>query len=585
MSTTTETTSTTTPTTQSTNPPKIPQIESIAIIGAGPAGLASLYEFLHTTKDGESTLTNAKNTYHENKLPSNPAFSRIVAFETKDHAGGIWAPATEKADLNVPPQDILNTENYNNPEIIRPSRKSPKDLSQTNVKNPLNVKDSTNGLENELEWNRSGIFQFLFTNIPQRFTRYSYLPDEKEYYSQNRTIYPFLTNKELASRFSNFIKDENLLDHIRLNSVVENVVKNEKTGKWELSVRHKLDNGTDEWYKEEFDAVVVSNGHYTVPYYPHIKGLAEFNQNFPDSLLHVKSFRNLDDYKDKDVLVIGNSISTANAVQYLVPLAKSVTVSKRGEHLVFKYINEALKSEGITSKPTIEYIDPKTGNFHFSDGTSGKFDKIIFSTGYHYHFPFFGKDSEYLKLINPGNLSRVEGLYHNTFFQNDPTLGTVGITVSQLNFHTIEASAAALAGVWSGSKQLPPQVDQKQWEIETVKQKGDSLHFHYYTQHTAKEFVDGVVPYFADNRYNPLDVDGEFVQEVDIGGDYLEKLFYGLKEGKISINDTTDNLGSKSLDEALKTKNQGEKSDQKDKKDDVQVDVESVVDGVEAIAV
>lgn len=30
-------------------------INSIAIIGAGPGGLASLYEFLHTNKDGSST--------------------------------------------------------------------------------------------------------------------------------------------------------------------------------------------------------------------------------------------------------------------------------------------------------------------------------------------------------------------------------------------------------------------------------------------------------------------------------------------------------------------------------------------------
>ncbi|KAI5961653.1 uncharacterized protein KGF55_003970 [Candida pseudojiufengensis] len=586
-------TSTTNPGSSTTESPKIPKIESIAIIGAGPAGLASLYEFLHTSKDGSSTLTNAKNTYKENKLPSDPAFKKIVAFETKDHAGGIWAPATEKADLNVPPQDILNSEDYSNPEVIRPNRKSPKDLSNTDKDHPIDTKDDSNSKEieliNELEWKRSGVFPFLFTNIPQKFTRYSYLPDEKEYYSQQRTIYPFLTHNELTKRFTNFIKDTNLLDYIRLNSAVENVEKNEKTGKWELTIRHKPNGqNKNEWYKEEFDAVVVANGHYTVPYYPHIEGLAEFNEHFPNSILHVKSFRNVEDFKGKDVLVVGNSISTANVVQYIVPVAKSVTVSKRGEHLVFKYINEALSSDGIISKPTIDHIDPKTGEFFFKDESKGnKYDKIIFSTGYHYHFPFFTKEKDYLKLINPGNLSRVGGLYWNTFDQKDPTLGTVGITVSQLNFHTIEASAAALAGVWSGAKQLPSEIEQNQWEIETIKEKGDSLHFHYYTQHTAKDFINGVIPYAPKNRYNPLEIDGEFVYDVDEGGNYLEKLFYGLKEGKISTDDTSDPIASKSLDDILKNK-EGKSSNNsgiKDEKKQANVDVETVVDGVEAITV
>lgn len=52
-------------------------INSIGIIGGGPGGLASLYEFLNTSKDGESTIGT-------DKRPINPAFSKIVVFEQKD---------------------------------------------------------------------------------------------------------------------------------------------------------------------------------------------------------------------------------------------------------------------------------------------------------------------------------------------------------------------------------------------------------------------------------------------------------------------------------------------------------------------
>ena len=51
-------------------------IDSIGIIGAGPGGLASLYEFLHTNKDGTSTVGTGKRA-------ETPAFSKIVAFEQK----------------------------------------------------------------------------------------------------------------------------------------------------------------------------------------------------------------------------------------------------------------------------------------------------------------------------------------------------------------------------------------------------------------------------------------------------------------------------------------------------------------------
>ena len=549
---------------------EIPNIKSIAIIGAGPGGLASLYEFLHTNKDGTSTIRDPKS--HTAPSPGNypkaadPAFDKIVVFEQKDHPGGIWAPATLEADLPVPPQEILDAENYNDPRYVRPRNEVPEGVKGATVDKPFVTKGEPNTksgnfkvrkqaevsenevnksegeqLIDELQWKRTGIFPFLFTNIPQRFTRFSYLPDEEEFHNKQRKIYPFLTHQELSQKFTDFVEQENLLEYIRLNSAVENVAKDKDTGKWIITVRHPQQNGDNLWYQEEFDAVVVSNGHYTVPYFPHINGLAEYNANFPNQLIHAKSFRNLEDFKDKDVLVVGGSISTANLLQYIVPVAKSVTNSKRGKHLVFAYINDALVSKGIDPRPEISYIDPKSGVFYFTDGTLGKYDKVLFTTGYHYHFPFFNPQDNYLSLVNPGNLSRVGGLYLHTIDQKDPTLGTVGIIVSHLNFHTIEASAAALAGVWSGASSLPNvDPEQKKWEDDLVNTRGNSLFFHFYDNHGAKEIIDDLEQYFAKGRYNPLIRDGEFVDEIDKGSDYLEKLFYGLKDKTIAIEETND---------------------------------------------
>lgn len=500
--------------------------KSIAIIGAGPAGLASLYEFLHTNKDGSSTLTDASKTYKDVPKPKEPAFTKIIAFEQKDKAGGIWAPS-ETADFNFPPQEIAE---YHNPAKIRPTNQAPQGIETATLENSVAVEH--NELINELEWSRSGVFPFLFTNIPTRFTRYSYLPNEEEYLNKERKIYPFLTQQELSQRFSTFIEEEGLNEYIRTSSTVESVEK--ANGKWLITIRKKQGNKSH-WYTESFDFVVVANGHYTVPYIPHIDGLVEYHAKFPTSLIHAKSFRNLEEFKDKQVLVVGGSISTTNILQYVIPIAKSVTNSKRGPHGVFPWINDALVSKGIEPKGPIHHFDAEKDEVHFADGSVGKYDKIIFSTGYHYHFPFLRNE---LKLINPGNLSRVGGLFLNTFDQQDSTLGAVGITVSQLNFHTIEASAAALAGVWSGAKNLPSLEEQQEWEKKLVAERGDSLLFHYYNHHQAKEYVDALAPYFPTGRYNPLEVDGALVGEVDEGFDYLEKLFYGLKDGKIRIEET-----------------------------------------------
>ncbi|RLV96040.1 Thiol-specific monooxygenase [Spathaspora sp. JA1] len=498
-------------------------VDSIGIIGAGPGGLAALYEFLHTNKDGTNSGT---------EQSVNPAFSRLVAFEQKSEAGGIWSPATVEADLPIPPQHILDSEEYQQPEVIRPSLEPPQGIENAKIDSP--VVQNAGKYDNELEWNRSGIFPNLFTNIPARFTRYSFMPDEEKYHNKDRKIYPFLHHQELTQRFTDFIEQEQLNKYIRVNTTVEKVEKND-SGKWVVSARRKNGN-KNEWYQEEFDAIVVSNGHYTVPHFPNIPGLAEFNKKHPDVLIHAKSFRGTEEFKDKNVLVVGGSISTANVLQYIVPAAKRTVNSKRGKHYVFEFINDALVSDGITPKGQVTKIDPESGEVYFEDGTHEVFDKILFSTGYHYHYPFL---SDYFKLVNPGNLSRVDGLYLHTFNQSDPTLGTTGIAVSQLNFHTIEASVSALAGVWSGAKTLPTVQEQKEWERSEVEGKGDSIFFHYYSQHEAKEkFVDKLAPFFPEGRTNPLEKDQQYIDEIEEGLVYLKDLFYGLKDKSIKVEET-----------------------------------------------
>ncbi|KAK6465711.1 flavin-containing monooxygenase [Scheffersomyces coipomensis] len=507
-------------------------IESIAIIGAGPGGIASLYEFLHTNKDGTSTVGQAVST--------NPKFTKVVAFEQKDTAGGIWSapPSFDKTDLAIPPQEILDTEKYNDASVIHPPAKVPEGLEGTSFEKPLELKE--NKLSSDLEWKASGIFPDLFSNIPSRYMRFSYIKNEPEYLDRSRTIYPFIHHQEQTGRFEKFIKDEKLYDNIRVNSTVERVTKT-PNGKWIVTVRQKDPiHNKEYWYNEQFDGVVISNGHYTLPNIPRIEGLSQFNKNFPGVLNHVKNYRNQHDYKDKKVLIVGGSISTINSLQYIVPVAKHVVNSKRGKHLVFPWINDALVSKGIDSRGTIERIDPVTGEFFFKEGASEKgFDEVLFTTGYHFNYPFLDQNHEGVKVINPSNSSRVSGLYYNTFSIDDPTLATVGVTLSTLNFHTIESSAASIAGVWSGSKTLPSKQEQQKWEEDHLHDTKNNISFHYYTHRQAKAgIIDPLFQYAPEGRYNPLEFDEPYLSDVETGIQSIERLFYGLKDGTIPKSKT-----------------------------------------------
>lgn len=506
-------------------------INSIAIVGAGPAGLAAAYELLHTTKQGESFVGTENGTENGSK----DVFS-VVVFEQKDKPGGIWTPNFETPDLPVPPQSILDTERYNHPDVIHPKQLPPQSVDNSSRNSPIPTE--IDPLAQQLDWKNSGIYPNLFTNIPSRFTRYSYMEYNDKINDKSRPIYPFMSQQELCTQMEMFVEDTKLARHIRFGTKVQNVKKS--GDKWSVIVREEggnSDSNSDNWYQEQFDAVIVANGHYTVPNFPHVPGLAAYHKKYPGSIIHANSYRTPDQFQNKNVLIVGGSISTINMLLYLTTISNSVTVASRGKHKLFPWIDKAVRSEGIISKPPIESIDSDTGKVQFVDGTvASRYDYIIFTTGYHFHYPFLEPGT--LEVINPSNSSRVNGLYYNTFSIKDPTLAVVGVTCSTLNFHTIETSAAAIAGVWSGHSKLPDKETQRQWEQKRLEKKGNSTSFHYYTHKEVKQdYVDPLVCYFAKNRPSPLAIDGEHLGDVDLGIETIEKLFYLVKSKQLIVTD------------------------------------------------
>ena len=98
-------------------------------------------------------------------------------------------------------------------------------------------------------------------------------------------------------------------------------------------------------------------------------------------MLHAHDFRSADEFKGKDLLIVGASYSAEDiALQCHKYGAKSVTMCWRTQPMGFKW------PKGMDERPLLTKIEGKT--VHFKDGSSKEFDAIILCTGYQHHFPF-----------------------------------------------------------------------------------------------------------------------------------------------------------------------------------------------------
>lgn len=115
---------------------------------------------------------------------------------------------------------------------------------------------------------------------------------------------PFRHHSAISKYIEDLVNRNGYQNLVEFNTTVERVERNTSTSdqkkKWTLTLRkHVSDIEDDFWWQEQFDAVIVASGHYSVPYVPDIKGLKEFAVAYPGSVEHTKGFRNAEKYRGK----------------------------------------------------------------------------------------------------------------------------------------------------------------------------------------------------------------------------------------------------------------------------------------------
>lgn len=524
-------------------------IEKVAIIGAGPGGLTTLNELLHTSKDGTSTITNpsANSVY-----PNIPAFKEIVVFEQNNKIGGVWN-YSEETDQMFP----TNVDDYSKPNGFRPKlTEGLVGLESRSFNDPLVIPATANLLKKSATlWNRSALYDHLFTNIPNEVMRYSTSFDEKVKLDKNSNIYePFATRQNVIKYIADYAEKYGLEKYVRLNSSVEKLYK--KDNKWYITVCNfdKISK-TFNYYTETFDAVVISIGRFNIPFYPKIEGMEKFNKEHPGIISHSKSFRKTDDLKGKKILFVGSGISALDIAQYLIPVAdvhiscNTEPVSKEAES------NECTEKTKPWTKQVMDYENIRwkkhcrISKFYedaveFEDGTKEVgFDKILFCTGYHLYYPFLdipeNKGKEYISIYSgvDGNsncaMTKVDNLYLYVFTISDPTLCHTGLAQNPLFFLTSEANAVAIAGVWSNSKKLPSIEEQRKFIKNRFKDKKSG--FQTYDENTIGTLINECYKLSPTSRFNFL----PYINADDItkSKEVLCSLFVKFANGELDESD------------------------------------------------
>lgn len=512
-------------------------VKKIAIIGGGASGLVSLNEFLHTDKSEISTINSLKSD--ANDLPEDPAFEEVVVFEQANDIGGTWNYSAT-TDPPLPP-----VKDYSNPKNIRPCIESPSknQLLNHSFRNPLVVPIKSEVIKNDLLWNKSGVYDDLFTNVSQKLMSFTSGFDiETEVPPNENPYYPFIKHQDVLTYLQNFAKLNGLKKYIRFNTSIEKVYKDGNS--WVVTaVEIDRINGVEKWYSETFDAVVLATGRFNIPFVPYIEGMDVFNIKHPNIISHTKAFRNTDDYEDKKILLVGSNISAVDLLQYMIPKCKEVWLSSNSKHVVINPSNIKVPQ----GQWIYDILNDKNAKFHrcarikrfledgieFEDGRIGKgFEKVLFATGYHLHYPFLeipeNKNKDYIRILSGKKgetnyaYTKADNVYLYTFTVDEPTLAYVGIAHNPLLFFTSEANAMAIAGVWSNAKKLPSLEKQREWCQRKNEQQTTGLQM--LDETGFKSYARELYEYAPIGRLDPSKIPND--REVDESRLVLKKLFY-----------------------------------------------------------
>ena len=313
--------------------------------------------------------------------------------------------------------------------------------------------DWRTGLDEHGEPCHASMYRYLWSNGPKECLEFADYGFEEHFgkpiasFPPREVLYDYIIGRAQRSGFR---------DQIRFNHPVRRIGRSADGSGFTVTA-HDLANDVDT--SEDFDHVVVSTGHFSIPNMPHYPGY----ETFGGTLIHAHDFRDAVQFADRDVLVIGSSYSAEDvASQCWKYGARSVVCTSRSGPMGFDW------PDPITERPILTHVDGRT--VHFTDGSTAEVDAIISCTGYLHHFPFM--DDE-LRLVTANRLA-TSMLYRGVVFQPENRILYLGMQDQWYTFNMFDAQAWYARDVILGRIELPGAAEQARW-IEERQAEEDAL--------------------------------------------------------------------------------------------------------------
>ena len=293
----------------------------------------------------------------------------------------------------------------------------------------------------------NSMYRYLWSNGPKECLEFADYSFDEHF---GKPIPSFPPREVLYDYILGRVKKGNSKSKVRFNSTVTSVKYD--GNKFEVVSNDKKNN---KLVKENFDYIVVSSGHFSVPYIPEYPGMS----SFPGRIMHSHDFRDAEEFRGKNVIVLGSSYSAEDvALQCHKYGAKTVTIGYRHNPMGFKWpkgMKEVFYLDRLEGKKAI-----------FKDGTEQEADVIILCTGYLHYFPFL---DETLKL-KTGNRLYPPKLYKGVVWQNNHKLLYLGMQDQFHTFNMFDCQAWYARDVIMGKIKLPSdaeiEADIKKWVAE-----------------------------------------------------------------------------------------------------------------------
>lgn len=332
---------------------------------------------------------------------------------------------------------------------------------------------------------RSPAYRSLHINSEAKVTGYRDFP------ITGTALFP--SHEEMRSYLEAYADHFGVTPHIRFNSGVTQVQPlDERGNRWRVT----LADGS----AEEFDRVVVANGHQAEPMHP------PFARDFTGEYLHSVQYRTPKPFEGKDVLVVGTGNSGLDIAADVCTATRSTTIAARSPVLIMprmflgmplsrvlakverpwvpwpvrrrvregitRLVHGPMESFGLVTpttrthpashptlfthiawgrigvRPGVEAVEGR--EVRFADGTVGSFDAMIAATGYEIDLPFLAPE------LSPVVGHRID-LYRRMVHPRWPRLNFVGMfdVSGGANIRMMDIQCRWLAAVVSGDVALP----------------------------------------------------------------------------------------------------------------------------------